>query len=192
MQEGEKLFEIADFSTMWFQFRAYEQDLPWIRIGQKVDVTTPSLPGKVVTGKVKFIDPNLDEATRSTKVRVELANPMVDGPPPASRTGSTRMARCIWTRRKVLAVPRSAVIQTGPEAVAFVEQGGGGYARRVLKLGRRGDALIEVLDGLAAGEKVVVNGNLLMDGQAEMNRSFAAPAEMMPTPPTRSRRTCRR
>ncbi len=175
VQEGEKLFEIADFATMWFQFRAYEQDLPWLRVGQKVDVSTPSLPGKTVTGTIKFIDPNLDEATRATKVRVELENPLVNG-------------RRLFLHRsyadgvvhleapETLAVPRSAIIQTGPEAVAFVAQGGGGYARRVLQLRRRGDALVEILGGLSAGEKVVVNGNLLLDGQAEMNRSFATHA----------------
>lgn len=177
--EGERLFELADFSTMWFLFRAYEQDLPWVRLGQTVDVSTPSLPGRVVTGTIKFIDPNLDEVTRATKVRVELENPLVDG----RRLFSHRLYADGVVKLEapeVLAVPRHAVIQTGPEAVAFVEQGGGGYARHVLKLGRRGDSLIEVLDGLSAGDKVVVNGNLLMDGQAEMNRSFASPAPDMP------------
>jgi len=177
VQEGEKLFEIADFSTMWFMFRAYEQDLPWIRVGQQVDVSTPSLPGKVVTGVIKFIDPNLDEATRATKVRVELENPLVDG----RRLFSHRLYAdgvAHLAAPEVLTVPRSAIIQTGPEAIVFVDEGGGGYARRVLKLGRRGDALVEVLDGLAAGDKVVVNGNLLIDGQAEMNRSFASPSAM--------------
>jgi Cu(I)/Ag(I) efflux system membrane fusion protein len=182
VQEGETLFELADFSTMWFQFRAYEQDFPWIRVGQKVDVSTPSLPGKVVTGTIKFIDPNLDEATRATKVRVELENPVVDG----RRLFSHRLYAdgvVHLEAPEVLAVPRTAVIQTGPEAVAFVDEGGGGYARRVLKLGRRGDALIEVLDGLSAGDPVVVNGNLLIDGQAEMNRTYAM-APSMPAPTT--------
>jgi len=181
VQEGEKLFEIADFATMWFQFRAYEQDLPWIRIGQKVDVSTPSLPGKVVAGVIKFIDPNLDEATRSAKVRVELENPLVDG----RRLFSHRLYAdgvVHLDAPEVLAVPRGAIIQTGPQAVAFVESGGGGYARRVLQLGRRGDALVEILGGLEAGEKVVVNGNLLIDGQAEMNRAFATHAPTGETP----------
>lgn len=175
VQEGEKLFEIADFATMWFQFRAYEQDLPWIRAGQKVDVSTPSIPGKVVTGTIKFIDPNLDEATRSTKVRVELENPMVDG----RRLFSHRLYAdgvVHLDSAEVLAAPRSAIIQTGPQAIAFVDQGGGGYARRVLQLGRRGDGLVEVISGLSAGDKVVVQGNLLIDGQAEMNRAFATHA----------------
>ena len=173
VQEGERLFEIADVSTMWFQFRAYEQDLPWIRAGQKVVISTPSLPGKSVTGVVKFIDPNLDEATRSTKVRVELENPLVDG----RRLFSHRLYAdgvVHLDAPETLAAPRSAIIQTGPQAIAFVDQGGGGYARRVLKLGRHGDQVIEVLDDIAAGDKVVVNGNLLLDGQAEMNRSYAS------------------
>ena len=175
VQEGERLFEIADFSTMWFQFRAYEQDLPWIKPGQKVDITTPSHPGKTFTGSITFIDPNFDEATRSTKVRVELENPLVEG----RRSLLHRLyadGLVHLDAPEVLTVPRTAVIETGPEAVAYVDQGGGAYSRRVLKLGRRGDALVEVASGLSAGDKVVVNGNLLIDGQAEMNRSFAEPA----------------
>ncbi len=175
VQEGEKLFEIADFSTMWFQFRAYEQDLPWIKPGLKVDVTTPSRPGRTFTGNITFIDPNFDEATRSTRVRVELENPLVEG----RRLLLHRLyadGLVHLEAPEVLAVPRPAVIETGPEAVAYVDQGGGAYSRRVLKLGRRGDALVEVISGLNAGDKVVVNGNLLIDGQAEMNRAFAEPA----------------
>lgn len=175
VQEGEKLFEIADFSTMWFQFRAYEQDLPWIKLGLKVDITTPSHPGKTFTGNITFIDPNFDEVTRSTKVRVELENPVVEG----RRLLLHRLyadGLVHLEAPEVLTVPRTAVIETGPEAVAYVDQGGGAYSRRVLKLGRRGDTLIEVASGLSTGDKVVVNGNLLIDGQAEMNRAFAEPA----------------
>ncbi|MCF7787719.1 MAG: efflux RND transporter periplasmic adaptor subunit [Prosthecobacter sp.] len=178
VKEGDKLFEIADFSTMWFQFRAYEQDMPWIQIGQSVTVTTPSLPGKSFEGKVTFIDPNFDDATRSTKVRVELANPLIND------------RRMLLYRLyadgdlkvdvpSVLAVPRSAVIEAGPQAVVYVEQGGGAYARTVVKLGRHGDSLIEIMSGLKAGDRVVTNGNLLIDGQAEMNRSFMTPVEPM-------------
>lgn len=177
VQEGEKLFEIADFATMWFQFRAYELDLPWLRVGQKVDVSTPALPGQVVTGVIKFIDPNLDEATRSARVRVELENPEVNG----RRLFAHRLYAdgvVHLDAPEALAVPRSAIIQTGPEAVAFVAEGGGAFARRVLKLGRRGDGMVEIISGLSAGDQVVVQGNLLIDGQAEMNRAFATHAPM--------------
>jgi Cu(I)/Ag(I) efflux system membrane fusion protein len=172
---GEKLFEIADFSTMWFMFRAYEQDLPWIKIGQTVAVTTPAIPGKSFEGKITFIDPNFDEATRSTKVRVELPNPKIDG-----RRELLHKLYADGTVQlespAVLTIPRSAVIQTGPDAVVYRDQEGGAYAQTPVKLGHRGDKLVEILSGLQAGDKVVTNGNLLIDGQAEMNRAFMSPA----------------
>jgi membrane fusion protein, copper/silver efflux system len=178
---GQKLFEIADFSTMWFVFRAYEQDIPWLQTGQTEDVRTPSVPDRVFTGTISFIDPNFDPVTRATQVRVELPNPLVEG------------RRLLLHRiygdgvvhldaREVLAVPRSAVIQTGPEAVVYVEHEGATYARQVVKLGRRGDEFVEILAGLNAGDKVVTNGNLLMDGQAEMNRSFSPTAPQASSP----------
>ena len=79
VKEGEMLFEIADFSTMWFVFQAYETDLPRLHTGLSVDITTPSLPGRTLTGHISFVDPNFDESTRSTKVRVELPNPIENG-----------------------------------------------------------------------------------------------------------------
>jgi Cu(I)/Ag(I) efflux system membrane fusion protein len=175
---GQKLFAIADFSTMWFLFNAYEQDMPWIKLGQTVEVTTPSVPGKVFTGEITFIDPNFDEATRSTQVRVELSNPMVEGRRELLHRlyaeGSVKVEL-----PEVLTVPKSTVMQTGPEAVVYVDQGGGAYARSVVKIGRRGDSLLEILSGIKPGDKIVTNGNLLIDGQAEMNRSFMSPAQPM-------------
>ncbi len=177
---GQKLFELADFSTMWFVFRVYEQDIPWLKLGQPVEVTTPSVPGRTFTGTIAFIDPNFDQTTRSTQVRVELPNPLEDG----RRTLLHRLygdATVTLAAPEVLAVPRSAVLQTGPEAVVYLDQGSGAYERQPVKLGRRGDALVEVLSGLTEGALVVTNGNLLIDGQAEMNRSFSpAPQTQRP------------
>jgi Cu(I)/Ag(I) efflux system membrane fusion protein len=177
---GQKLFAIADFSVMWFLFNAYEQDMPWIKIGQTVEVTTPSVPGKTFTGKITFIDPNFNQATRSTEVRVELANPMVEGRRELlHRLYADGVVKVELP--EVLTVPKSTIMQTGPEAVVYVDQGGGAYARSVVKIGRRGDTLLEVISGIKAGDKIVTNGNLLIDGQAEMNRSFAPP--VMPMAP---------
>jgi Cu(I)/Ag(I) efflux system membrane fusion protein len=172
---GQEMFEIADFSTMWFLFIAYEQDLPWIKLGQPVSISTPSLPGKTFEGKITFIDPNFDEATRSTKIRVELPNPQVNG--------RRELLHKLYADGVVkvdapamLAVPRSAVIETGPQAVVYTDQSGGAYKQVPVTLGRRGDTLVEITSGLEAGDKVVTNGNLLIDGQAELNRSFMTPA----------------
>lgn len=173
---GQTLFEIADFSTMWFKFQAYERDMPFLKTGLKVNVTTPSLPGRTITGTIAFIDPNFDEATRSTKVRVELPNPLVNG----RRELSHRLYADGVVEMEapdVLTVPRSAVLDTGSGPVAYVALDGGAFERRVLKVGRIGDTVAEVLAGLTDGEAVVTNGNLLIDGQAEMNRNFAAPQE---------------
>ena len=173
---GQQLFEIADFSTMWFMFRAYEQDMPWIKTGLTVKVSTPSIPNKEFIGKITFIDPNFDEATRSTKVRVELPNPLVNGRRELlHRLYADGMVEL--EAPAVLTVPRSAVIETGPEAVVYIDQGGGAYEYSVLKTGRRGDTHIEVLSGVKEGDAIVTNGNLLIDGQAEMNRAFMSPPE---------------
>ena len=168
---GERLFDIADFSTMWFVFHAYEQDLPWLSIGQNVRITTPALTNKTFTAQISFIDPNLDEATRSANVRVELPNPLVNG----KRDLLNRLyadGQVVLDAPSVLTVPRSAVLQTGPDALVYIDQGSGGYERRVVQTGRRGDVYQEILAGLKPGEQVVTNGNLLIDGQAEMNRAF--------------------
>ncbi len=174
---GQKLFELADFSTMWFLFHAYEQEISWLKIGQSVEVTTPSVPGRVFTGTIAFIDPNFDPVTRATQVRVELPNPMENG----RRALLHRLygdATVALDAPEVLSVPRSAVIQTGPEAVVYVEHEGEMYAKQIVKPGRRGDALVEILSGVREGDKVVTNGNLLIDGQAEMNRSFSVQSAM--------------
>lgn len=173
---GQVMLEIGDFSTMWLMVRIYEQDLPWIRSGLTVRVTTPSVPGRTFSGKIAFINPNFEESTRSTDVRVELDNPMVDG----RRLLLHRLyAEGVVELEAptVLAVSKSSVIQTGPEAVVYIDRGSGAYEHRVVTIGRRGDTDLEVLSGLSEGDRVVTNGNLLIDGQAEMNRSFMAPAE---------------
>jgi Cu(I)/Ag(I) efflux system membrane fusion protein len=145
-----------------------------------VSVTTPSEPGKTFVGKVTFIDPNFDETTRSTKVRVELTNPLVDGKRELLHRLYADGAVEIKTPA-VLTVPRAAVIQTGAQAVVYVDQSGGAYSQRIVKIGRHGDDLVEILSGVAEGDRVVTNGNLLIDGQAELNRSFMTSAAPLTT-----------
>lgn len=175
VKEGETMFEIGDFDVMWFLFDAYEQDLPFIKFGQKIDVTLPSLPGRVFPGVVSFIDPNFNETTRTTEVRVDLANPEIDGRRELFHKVYAEGLLKIDSP-PVLTVPRSAVIQTGQQAFVYVDLGDGAYRQTPVKTGRRGGEYLEVLEGVEAGEKVVTNGALLIDGQAEMNRSFSPPA----------------
>lgn len=171
VKSGEMLFEIADFDVMWFHAQVYEQDLPWIRSGSTAIVTTPSAPGRELEGTVTLIDPSFDEATRSTRVRIEVANPKVSEAPGYNRVLPHRAygeARMVARSEDALIVPRGAVLDTGVRAVAYVERGGGAYERRDVRVGRRGDETVEILSGLAEGERVVVQGNLMIDAESQM------------------------
>jgi len=179
VKEGDKLFEIGDFSTMWFQFDAYERDLAWLSVGQKVDVVTPAVPGKTFPGRLAFIDPNLKEMTRSAKVRVELSNPLIETNGLKRRELFHRLyaeAVVQVETPEVMAVPRGAVLAAGTTPVVYVDKGGGAYEQRRVKLGRSGDDDWEVLDGVSAGERVVLQGNLLIDAQAQLNANVASMA----------------
>lgn len=180
--EGEKLMEIADFSTMWLQFSVYEQDLPFLRLGQNVEITLPSLPGKTLTAPVTFINPNLDEMTRSARVRVDIPNPTSDSGLHRQHEllhKTYALANVLAELPEVLTVPRSAVLWPAKQPRVYVEKSPGTYEQRVVSLGRPGNDAWEVLDGLAEGERVVVSGNMLIDGQAQIN-SLAAPETPMP------------
>ena len=171
VKEGEKLFEIADFTRMWCMFTVYEQDLPLIHERQIVTVRVPTLPGEEMKARVGFISPNLDEVTRSARVRVVLENP-------ERRLKNKTFAEGIieLDAPEVLAIPRSAVLWAGSTPRVYVEMAPGSYEQRNVKLGRAGDALWEVLEGLKEGERVVLSGNMLIDGQAQLDTGMNDPA----------------
>lgn len=156
------LFEVGDLSTLWFIFDAYEADLAWLRVGQTVDVSTPSRPGEVFSAPITFIDPNLNESTRTARVRVVLDN--------ANRVllhRQTATGRVPIASEGALIVPRSAVLYTRSEPIVYVDKGGA-YEPRTVTTGRTGDQEVEIVGGLRAGEKVVTQGALLLDGQAQL------------------------
>ncbi len=189
LKTGDKLFAVGDFSKMWFLFDAYEQDIPWLRIGQKVEITTRAVPGEIIEAPIEFIDPNFNEMTRTTKVRVVLANPHLNTSSGQGHLLYHRVlaeARVLVESPAVLAAPRSSILDVGRGPVAYVDRGGGIYEQRKLRLGRRGDALVEVLEGLTEAEKVVTNGALLIDAQAQLSgeASGHAHATGAATPPS--------
>lgn len=165
-EKESRLFEIADFSSMWFVFDAYEPDLAWLRVGQMVDINVASQPGNTLTAPVTFIDPNLNEMTRTARVRVVLNNR-----DHSLRHRQTGYARVHLEIPDVLVAPRSAVLQHGIEPIVFLEQENRAYVARQVKLGRVGDDSIEIVGGLAAGDHVVTEGALLIDGQAQLARA---------------------
>jgi membrane fusion protein, copper/silver efflux system len=163
VETNDRLFEIGDFSRMWFVFDVYEGDLAWIRAGQTVEIALASLPGRLLTAPVTFIDPNLNEMTRTARARVVLENPHRQ-----LLHRQTGIATVKIESPDTLLVPRSAVLQHGGKPVVFVVQADRTYAAREIQLGRVGNTAVEVLAGLAAGDQVVTQGALLLDGQAQL------------------------
>jgi YHS domain-containing protein len=185
VEEGEKMLEIADFRKMWFKFDAYERDLPWLKLGQEVEIRTPSHPGRVFKAPITFIDPNLDEITRTAKVRVELDNPLFEENGRMRRTFLHRLfaeAAVQIAAPEALAVPRAAVLWPGGQPRVFVDQGDGAFRLQRVTLGREGDTHLEITSGLAAGDRVVVRGGVLLDGQAQLLNNYDEPAADEPAP----------
>jgi Cu(I)/Ag(I) efflux system membrane fusion protein len=170
VKTNDPLFEIGDFSRMWFVFDAYEPDLAWLRLGQTVEVSVPSLPGQVLTAPISFIDPNLDEQTRTARVRVTLENPER-----LLRYRQTAQALVSVTTPDHLLVPRAAVLQHSGRPIVYLDLGEqGGYLAREIRLGRVGDTQAEVLSGLNAGDRVVTTAALILDAQAQLAHAGAA------------------
>jgi len=180
VKEGDVLFEIGDFSRMWFVFDAYERDLAWIRVGQSVEIKTPSVPGKTFTAPIAFIDPNLLMESRSAKVRVVLENPHAGTGGDHSRRELLHKlfadGRIEVETEPVLTVARSAVLAPGGTSLVYVLKGEREYEPRHVTLGRVGDEVWEILAGLEEGERVVTTGNLLIDAQAQLDHPQQAPA----------------
>jgi membrane fusion protein, copper/silver efflux system len=182
IKTGEPLFEMGNLARLWFHAEVYERDLPDLRIGQKATLTTPTVPGREFEGTVTFIDPNFDARTRSTKVRIEVDNPPVSGEQhgyyrvlPHRAYGEAEIAANIG---EALVIPRSAVLRDGRRSVVYVERSPGAYEQRSVKTGRVGDEGIEILNGLKEGERVVAQGNLMIDAEAQLRGSVAGSQSM--------------
>ena len=172
---GEPLFRIADLSAIWLIADVFEQDLAQVRIGQAVKIGVDAYPGKEFSGKVAYIYPTVAPETRTAKVRVELANP--GGLLKPDMYASVQLAA--GGQAKVLAVPDSAVLDSGMRQVLLVQRAEGLFEPREVKLGQRGDGYAEVLQGVAEGEMVVVRANFLIDAESNLKaalQSFTQPA----------------
>jgi membrane fusion protein, copper/silver efflux system len=131
-----------------------------------VKLRTASLPGAVLTSRIYNVSPNLDDITRSARVRVILENPERKIKNNAFAEGEVQLDAA-----EVLTVPRSAVLWPGHQPRVYVRRAAGDFQPRLVQLGRTGDLDYEVLRGLAEGDHVVTSGAMLIDGQARLNSS---------------------
>lgn len=169
---GDVLFRIADMSHLWVLADLPEYDLASIRVGADVRLTVRSLPGRSFDGTVDLIYPQVDAQTRTTKVRIELPNP--DGVLLVNMYAEVE----IDTRSEepVIAVPNSAVIDTGDRRLVFLDKGEGRFEPRDVTLGARGDGQTEIVTGIKAGDQVVVAANFLLDAESNLNSALSAMA----------------
>jgi len=176
---GEPLYRLVDFSHVWVIAEVYEQDLSMVQVGQAVDVALDAYPGETFKGEVSFINPTLTAATRTAKVRVELDNP--DGKLKANMFAAVQLYADMSAG--VLSIPENAILDTGKRQTVLIELGEGRYEPREVRVGRRADGYVEILQGVAKDEKVVVSANFLIDAESNLQSALKAfTAGGQPTP----------
>ena len=161
---GAALFRINGIATVWVNAELRESEAGAVRVGNEVEARTTALPGKVFKGSVSAILPEVNPATRTLKARVELANPDGELKPGMFATVNFTPA----ARAEVLVVPSEAVIKTGKRSVVIVAQAEGRFAPVEVETGVEASGRTEIRSGLAAGQKVVVSGQFLIDSEASL------------------------
>ena len=160
---GEKLFDVADLSTVLVIADIYEYELPLIKMGDTAKINLSYFPGKEFFSTIDFIYPTLSEETRTTKVRFTIPNS--DGALKPNMYTDVQVKIDLGTK---LAIPAEAVIDTGERHVVYVDKGGGNFEPREVALGLKGNGMVEVIRGLNAGERVASAANFLIDSEAKL------------------------
>ncbi len=207
VMEGTQMYTIADLSNLWMMADVYEFEMALVKLGQKVEITSPTYPGHAFIGMVSFIDPFLNEQTRSVKVRVDVPNPELKLKPgmfvnatikvPLGGEGGDRITyycpmhpeaasdkpgvcdKCggmplMEKPHGVLAIPRSAVLDTGLRKIVYVEKEPSIFVAREIKTGFEAEGYIQVLEGLKEGERVAAAGSFLIDAETKLGPGVAA------------------
>ena len=173
---GTVLFEIADLSRVWVYVDVFEQDLPWVRVGDEAELRLKALPGKVFRGRIAYIYPYAEQRTRTVRLRLEFDNPGLVLKPDMYTTVHILAGR----RERVLAIPEEAVVRTGVREQVFVARGKGKFIPRPVRLGLSADGWVEVLEGLQPGERVVTSAQFLIDSESKIREAAAKMMEPKP------------
>jgi membrane fusion protein, copper/silver efflux system len=171
VKAGDELYRIADHSHLWVIADVAEADLAAIKIGTRATVMVRAYMAQPIEGEVTFIYPEMRTETRTARVRIEVPNP--DG-----RLKVDMYADVVFqagaNEEPAIAVPASAVIDSGTRQVVLVVKGEGRFEPRAVKLGRRGDGYVEVLDGITKGEEVVTAATFLIDAESNLKAALQA------------------
>lgn len=165
---ADTLFDIADLSHLWVLADVYETDLPAVRVGMPAELGLSYLPGRTWRGLVTYIAPVVEEKTRTIKVRVEVDN--ADGQLKPEMFADVALRTALG---EGLVVPESALLKTGERTLAFVDHGDGGLEPREVRVGAKVAEGVQVLGGLAEGERVVTAANFLLDSESSLKAALA-------------------
>ena len=169
VEAGAKLYRLADLATVWIQAQVYEQDLPFVRLGQEAVVSLASQPEPKFRGRVTYLYPTVDDKTRTARVRLEFHNPgyfLKPGMYATVEMSSELSASAVL-------VPDMAILRSGEKNTVFVALEGGKFEPRAVVIGARGeDNQYEVLSGLQEGERVVTSGQFMLDSESQLREAI--------------------
>jgi RND family efflux transporter MFP subunit len=184
VEPGMKLYRLADIASVWVQAQIYEQDLPYIRLGQEAVVSLTSQPGPKFRGRVTYIYPTVDEKTRTARVRMEFHNPGYFLKPGMYAT----VQIVAELSPSALLVPDMAVLRSGEKNTVFVALDGGRFEPRAVALGAAAEGnFYEVRGGLREGERVVTSGQFMLDSESQLREAIQKmqqPGASQSNPPT--------
>ena len=160
---GQTLYKVANLDVVWVEANIYEQEMAVARVGQPATVSLDAYPGETFRGRAIYVYPFVDENTRTVKVRFQFANPRGRLKP-----GMYANVELQAGGTTGLVVPSNAVLDSGADKVVFVAQGDGYFTPRTVKIGRRSDHRIEVLDGVKEGEQVATSATFFLDSESQL------------------------
>jgi Cu(I)/Ag(I) efflux system membrane fusion protein len=172
VMEGAALFDVADLSSVWLVARVHEDDAGAVAVGAHVDATATAFPGRTFSGTVAFVAPTIDRTTRTAELRADLANERGELRPGMFVT-ATLKASATGGAKDVVAVPESAVVDTGKRRIVYVESSPGVFDAHEVVVGPRCGAWYPVVSGLEAGAVVATAGSFLIDAETRLDPSAA-------------------
>ncbi|MDQ6867437.1 MAG: efflux RND transporter periplasmic adaptor subunit [Pseudomonadota bacterium] len=174
VQPGTKLYAVADLSAVWVYAQLFQNDIGRVKVGDPASVTVNAYPGQTFPARVSFIWPEVDEAMRRARVRLEIPNPELK-----LSLGMFVNVELSLPLGDRLVIPASGVFQSGTRQIAFVDRGGGYFEPRDIEAGARAGDDFVVVKGLTAGERIATSANFLIDSESQLAAalgSFAPPA----------------
>ena len=168
VRPGMELLHIADLSDLWLTVEIFEDQLPWLDVGSTATITMTYFPGETFHGRVRYIEPEVAQKTRTIQLTLEVPNR-------GSRLRVGMYATVVFepvAAKDAIAVPSEAVLRTGERNVVIVALGDGRFAPREVRLGPQGEGFVQILEGLSDGEEIVTSAQFLIDSESNLREAI--------------------